>query len=467
MTIFFAEKVCEILCADTISSISPNYIEEVSNLRLLKTLRYAFKNSVYYNKKFQKCVRNNVPFEEYPVTTKLNLMNHFNQIVTDSNIHLSDVKDFISDPRNIGRKFMGKYYVWESSGTNGVQGIYLQDEACMQAYQALEATRKPIMSSYTHLLNQIFGTERIAYIGALNQHYASTASIEILKNTFPALKKIVRNFSIFESMHKLASELNKYQPSIIITYPSMASSLTGCSTLNIQPRELWLGGERLSKTQRLHIENDFYTKIFCSYGASEFLPIGWECRKGNLHVNSDWVLLEAVDEKYQPVPKGQISYTTLLTNLINEVQPIIRYDLGDRIRYFSKQCSCGSKLPYIQLMGRSSDVLHFTNDIGKEVKLPALAMLAIIEEQGIFNASLSQDSPTDLDIHLDYQSLPCTKIFSRIKEGVSIYLKHNGITKIHIKCTKSVHNINAYSGKLIQWSSSERPNTPENITRIH
>jgi len=47
----------------------------------------------------------------------------------------------------------------------------------------------------------------------------------------------------------------------------------------------------------------------------------------------------------------------LLTNLANHVQPLIRYDLGDRIMVHEARCGCGSFLPVIELQGRDDDTL--------------------------------------------------------------------------------------------------------------
>ncbi len=46
---------------------------------------------------------------------------------------------------------------------------------------------------------------------------------------------------------------------------------------------------------------------------------------------TDWIVLEAVDHIYQPIPAGILSDTVWLLNLSNRIMPIIRYDLGDRI----------------------------------------------------------------------------------------------------------------------------------------
>ncbi len=56
-----------------------------------------------------------------------------------------------------------------------------------------------------------------------------------------------------------------------------------------------------------------------------------ECAHGLFHVNSDWYILEPVDEDYRPVAPDVGSHTVLITNLANRVQPLIRYDLGDRV----------------------------------------------------------------------------------------------------------------------------------------
>ena len=61
-----------------------------------------------------------------------------------------------------------------------------------------------------------------------------------------------------------------------------------------------------------------------------------------LHLNGDWAILEPVDERAATGADRRFGCTTLLTNLANEVQPIIRYDLGDRVRIAPGGCDCGS-----------------------------------------------------------------------------------------------------------------------------
>jgi hypothetical protein len=74
------------------------------------------------------------------------------------------------------------------------------------------------------------------------------------------------------------------------------------------------------------------------------------------------------------VPRGTTGHTTLLTTLANRVQPLIRFDIGDRIRLPQRACECGSGLPLIEVEGRVDDTLVFDDALGEPVSLLPLAV---------------------------------------------------------------------------------------------
>ena len=451
----FIENIYEIFSTDSCAAIFPGYINDLSKRRFRWMVNYAFEKSPYYRRKFQKAIVKHAPYECFPISNKKELMANFDQVVTEPGIRLTDIKKFISTPKNIGKPFKDKYFIWESSGTNGIQGIYIQDRQCVSKYQAIEAMRKPLDSIFTQYMRQRLGNERIAYIGVLDHYYASTVSLAILRNDFPHLQKIIKDFSIFEPTEKLVAQLIDYRPSVIITYPSMANCLAGHGFQNFHPQEFWLGGENLSTQQRNYIEGSLNTKIYSSYGASEFLPIAWECGHNNLHVNSDQVLLEAVDENYLPLPAGITSHTTLLTNFSNTTQPIIRYDLGDTIRYSSTKCSCGSVLPHIEISGRASDILRFTDIQGNVIKIPALLIIGLIEEHGIFNAIIVviKNSNTEgklQELHIDFgqNSHPTEQQIQKTQHSIRSYLKQNYMIDTRIVCATNIQKLQDHSGKV-------------------
>ena len=90
-------------------------------------------------------------------------------------------------------------------------------------------------------------------------------------------------------------------------------------------------GETLTDPARRQIEAAFGCRVGNYYGSSEAVGLTFECAVQRLHVNSDWYILEPVDDQDRPVPPGELSHDVLVTNLANRIQPIIRYALGDQV----------------------------------------------------------------------------------------------------------------------------------------
>src|SRR5581483_5401678 len=229
----------------------------------------------------------------------------------------------------------------------------------LAVYEALQLIRFRRLQSPALLATALLANDRYAFVGATGGHFAGNASVERLRVLYPWLAHRVRTFSILEDISKLARQLDHYQPTLLATYPTAANLLADeqqRGRLAIRPREVWTGGEGLSEAQRLHIAQTFGCTVHDDYGSSEFLSIAWDCGQGALHLNSDWVALEAVDDCYRPVPPGVASHSVLLTNLANQVQPLIRYDLGDSITLLEHRCRCGSPFPAIRVEGRCDQV---------------------------------------------------------------------------------------------------------------
>ncbi len=127
------------------------------------------------------------------------------------------------------------------------------------------------------------------------------------------------------------------------------------------------GGHFLSVTASTRELREVYGCTETGYAASS-CPGGW------LHLLDDWVILEPVDAQHRPVPPGVVSHTVLMTDLANRVQPIIRYDVGDRVLMRPGPCACGNPSPALHVEGRASDVLTFPTARGDgRVAVPPLA----------------------------------------------------------------------------------------------
>ena len=322
---------------------------------------------------------------DLPPLHKPVLMARFEGSLADRALSRRQVARFVADPQRIGELLDGRYAVWRSSGTTGAPALYLHDRDALALYQALELFRARGLVAPAQLAARVMAGERYALVAATGSHFAGVSTIAWLQRSAPWLAGAVRSLSLLQPLDALVAELNAYRPTLLATYPTAAELLAdeqAAGRLRLSLAELWLGGETLTRPTRERLARQFGCVVRNSYGASEFLSIAWDCGAGRLHVNADWVLLEPVDAQFRPVAPGTASHTTLLTNLVNRVQPLIRYDLGDAITVHPDRCPCGCPLPTIEVDGRHDDILHFAPPGARPLRLLPLVLTTVLEEAG-------------------------------------------------------------------------------------
>lgn len=423
--------------------------------RLQLLLNHATRRSPYYGRLYQGEDPTRVEFSDLPVTRKRALMASFDDWVTVPELDLPALRRFTADPTRIADPFLGRYVVWESSGSSGEPAIFVQDAASMAVYDALEALRRPHTRFHDRWFDPLGLAERVVFIGALGGHFASTVSIERLRRLNPAVQHTVKSLSFLIPMAELARQLEALDPTSIATYPTVAALLAGeqqAGRLSIRPRDIWVGGENLSTAMREFVHNVFDCPVVESYGASEFLTIATACRHGNLHVNSDWVIVESVDEAGQPVPDGTMGQTTLVTNLANHVQPVIRYDLGDRTTISRQRCACGSPLPVISVHGRDDEPLVLG---ASGTTLLPLALTTVLEEDaGLFDFQLIRRGPHDLLLRSGLEGADGDEALKRGRDALAAYLAHQGISGVRITCRSDAELSRGKSGKTARILAS-------------
>lgn len=402
-----------------------------------------------------------VRLEDLPVAHKAELMRDFGGWVTDPALTLEGLRRFVADPANIAGAYLGRYAVWESSGSTGEPAIFVQDAQAMAVYDALETLRRPVLRPLERLLDPWSLAERIAFVGAVDGHFASTVSVERLRRLQPGLSERLRGISFLQPLHDLCAELDAFAPTVVATYPSAAVLLAEerrAGRLKASPREIWTGGEALSAASRALVRNAFGCPVANSYGASEFLSLAFECRLGVMHLNSDWAILEPVDAHGRAVAPGHAGATTLLTNLANHVQPLIRYDLGDRVKLLGVPCACGSHLPAIEVQGRDDDMLSLAGSAGMPmVKVVPLAVSTVLEEEaGLFDFQLVQQGPRDLLLKTGMQGAQAQRTLKKASEMLGAFLSRQGARGVRIRCRCGEGAHRGRSGKIKRVVASAR-----------
>jgi phenylacetate-CoA ligase len=439
----------EVLC---MANATPQALEAQRAHRFTALLETAARRSPLYRRLLHGRDVAHVRLHELPVVHKADLMHRFDEWVTDPALHLDELRRFAADPSRIADPYLGRYVVWESSGSSGEPGIFVQDAWAMAVYDALEALRHRQPRPLERLLDPWFGGERIAFVGATGGHFASTVSAQRLRRLNPALTGVMHGISFLQPIERLVAELHAIAPTIIGTYPSVAVLLAEerlAGRLQIEPKEIWTGGETLTTSMRRFVQQVFGCPVVNSYGASEFLTLAWECRCGCMHFNSDWAILEPVDEHGQPVPADQPGATVLLTNLANHVQPLIRYDLGDRVVIHSRPCACGSCLPVIDVQGRTDDTLSLSSSSGRAVRLPPLAVSTVLEDDaGLFDFQLEQTGPRALQLRTAMRGHDADIALHRGRAALARYLERHGVGEVEIRTCSGQPNRRGPGGKV-------------------
>ena len=415
---------------------TPQALAERQARRLAALLQSAARDSPLYRRALRGIDPARAALCDLPVIDKRTLMHRFDDWVADPALRLDGLRRFIAQPDGIGRPHLGRYQVWESSGSQGEPALFVQDEGAMRLYDALEACRRPVLQPWRRLFDPWLLGERIAFVGATGGHFASTVCFERLRQRVPAWASRLWGISFLQPTAALVAQLQAFAPTVVASYPSAALLLAGeqaAGRLRLRLNEVWTGGETLTPAARQRIERAFGCPLANAYGASEFLPIASQCRLGRLHLNSDWVLLEQLDAQGRVLPAGESGCRTLLTNLANRVQPLIRCELGDRTRLHAQRCACGSVLPVIEVEGRCDDSLVLGRD-GARATLVPLALCTVLEEEaGLFDFELVQHGPCELVLRAAVAEGDASAALRRAARVLGGFLRRQGALGVRIR----------------------------------
>lgn len=124
-----------------------------------------------------------------------------------------------------------------------------------------------------------------------------------------------------------------------------------------------IGSERWGEKMRRRIASELGIELYDIYGLTEIYGpgIGINCRYDQgMHIWDDYVYLEIIDPVTgENVPDGEFG-EIVLTTLVKEGAPLIRYRTHDISRIIPGECPCGSKFPRIDVIqGRSDDMVKF------------------------------------------------------------------------------------------------------------
>ena len=161
------------------------------------------------------------------------------------------------------------------------------------------------------------------------------------------------------------------------------------------------GSERWSKKMRAYIQNELGIELYDIYGLTEIYGpgIGINCEKeSGIHYWDDYVYIEIIDPKTGRVlPDGEEG-EIVITTLVKEGAPLIRFRTHDISRIIPEPCSCGCSYPRIDIIkGRSDDMfkVHGVNMFPSQVE----EILQNIDgASSEYNVTIAHDDEKNRDI---------------------------------------------------------------------
>ncbi len=147
---------------------------------------------------------------------------------------------------------------------------------------------------------------------------------------------------ILETERDMLRQIKKINPNILWSYPSilvLLASRNEKESFNISIPRVFAQAEILSAPARELLKRSFNCEIRDFYASMEFGRIAWECEEGSMHLFSDSMIAEVLDQNGNPIKNGKPG-RLVLTQLFKYAMPLIRYEIGDEVS-IGTRCKCG------------------------------------------------------------------------------------------------------------------------------
>jgi putative adenylate-forming enzyme len=381
---------------------------------LRRLVRLAIARSPFYREFY--ATHDTSDFASLPCINKTVMMREFDRLNT-AGIRLDEAMSFAlaaeREKRYLGY-FRDRYVVGLSSGTSGARGLYLTDRAI--------SSRLPFAFLARSGMPWRLLPFRIAFLlRVFNQGFADINGPFIRLHYLPTMLPVV----------EAIERINEMDANILMAPPSMLRLLARHRDRISSPIGIVVSyAEVLEEHEHRKLEEVFGVRIVEIYQASEGL-IACPCRDGQLHINEDLMYVELLDEAGRELTAIDTPCRHMLvTNLYNEVQPLIRYELNDLV-CLGPPCSCGSDFRVLsKVIGRDDDVLYFRRGDGTvgHVFPDVLSRWIITASDQIDEYVVEQPDPGNLLVRLELRGGAAAEAaIASVRTAIACGLSEHGL----------------------------------------
>jgi phenylacetate-coenzyme A ligase PaaK-like adenylate-forming protein len=291
-----------------------------------------------------------------PTMTKDDLMDHFDEIVTDPRLTRDVVERHLASLTTDAYLY-DTYHACASGGSSGRRGAFVYD------FDAWALDFASYLRFGIRMTEQLLGAGVMPKTIAMVAADKATHMTAAMSETFAMPGGSARRLPATWPLDRIVAGLNEVQPDYLVAYASVLHQLTReaeAGRLRIAPRIVNATSEPLLPEIRAAVTATWDAPLSNTFGTTEGLMGGSCSAQRGLHLSSDLCIIEPVDAAGNPVPPGERAAKILLTNLYNRTQPLIRYELTDEITVIDGPCSCGATILHIDdIQGRTDDCFAY------------------------------------------------------------------------------------------------------------
>lgn len=399
-------------------------IHKIQQKKLRKLLHYAYNNSVYYRREFEKAGItesniNFVPFQDFPLMDKEKLMANFNEVVTDKRIKQEELAKFDQDS-NKEKLFKREFHIVHSSGSTGTPRYFVYDSKAWE-HMLTGITRGALWGmDIIGILKLLKSKPKVLYIAATDGRYGGAMAVG---DGIKGLKIPQLFLDINTPISKWQGIVSDFAPDIIIGYPSaikmLAEEINGSSG-QIFAKRVISCGEPLSPGLGNFLENTFQCPVINFYGASESLALGaGENAEDGMYLFDDMNIVEIIEgEMY-------------ITCLYNYVQPLIRYHISDRIKLREKSLNHRCSFTNVDvLLCRDEDVMWFMKEDSTKEFIHPLSVEGMCID-GLLDYQFIQTSRQGFEVVAEIKNtVSKVKLKKELRNSLDVILKEKDLENV-------------------------------------
>lgn len=309
-------------------------VRAVRDERLRHLLQVAFERSSWHRARLGDVDLDAITGEtidQLPTMTKADLMAHWDAIVCHDTLTLAVANQYLHDvAHGSSRTFVvDDVVVVATGGSTGRRGVIAHDgDGFADGQVARERSfrwgvERGLLTAPT-VQGRLTASNPIHMTGAISRLMSGRSSFTAMR-TFPPTMPVA----------DIVAGLNDAQPSQLFGYASMLHRMAleaRAGRLRIAPAAITQAGEPLLPETRSLLEatwrvpvRNFYASSESFFGESPCDGAPW------LHLSEDIAVFEVVDRDNRPVLPGERGAKILVTNVVNTVLPMIRYEITDEV----------------------------------------------------------------------------------------------------------------------------------------